>query len=176
MNLKTKQMKTIYQKLAQAKKEIGAISKDSKNPFYKSKYFDINQLLQHVEPVLEKYGLMVMQPIIEGKVVSLIIDVETGKDCRSEIQLTDERDPQKIGSQISYFRRYTLSSLLSLQAEDDDANKAIPKKPIEKRVFTKTDADGEFLKGTDASELSKKYIITKEQINKFKDLTKKLNK
>ena len=54
-------MKTIYQKLAQAKKEIGAISKDSKNPFYKSKYFDINQLLQHVEPVLEKYGLMVMQ-------------------------------------------------------------------------------------------------------------------
>ncbi len=169
-------MKTIYQKLAQAKKEIGAISKDSKNPFYKSKYFDINQLLQHVEPVLEKYGLMVMQPIIEGKVVSLIIDVETGKDCRSEIQLTDERDPQKIGSQISYFRRYSLSSLLCLQAQDDDGNQAIPKQPIEKRVFTKTDADGEFLKGTDASELSKKYIITKEQINKFKDLTKKLNK
>ena len=172
MNLKTKQMKTIYQKLAQAKKEIGAISKDSKNPFYKSKYFDINQLLQHVEPVLEKYGLMVMQPIIEGKVVSLIIDVETGNDCRSEISLTDERDPQKIGSQISYFRRYTLSSLLSLQAEDDDANKAIPKKPTAKKVFTKIDADAEFLKGTDAKELSNKYIITTEQINKYKSLTK----
>ena len=170
-------MKTIYQKLAQAKKEIGAISKDSKNPFYKSKYFDINQLLQHVEPVLEKYGLMVMQPIIEGKVVSLIIDVETGNDCRSELKLTDERDPQKIGSQISYFRRYTLSSLLSLQAEDDDANKAIPKKPTAinqctKKLFTKVDADGEFLKGTPATELSKKYIITTEQINKYKSLTK----
>tara|TARA_R110002167_G_scaffold8623_5_gene39418 strand:- start:404 stop:916 length:513 start_codon:yes stop_codon:yes gene_type:complete len=169
-----KTMKTIYQKLAQAKKEIGAISKDSKNPFYKSKYFDINQLLQHVEPVLEKYGLMVMQPIIEGKVVSLIIDVETGNDCRSELKLTDERDPQKIGSQISYFRRYTLSSLLSLQAEDDDANKAIPKRHIGKRVFTKTDADGEFLKGTPATELSKKYIITTEQIKKYKSLTKKV--
>tara|TARA_R100000655_G_scaffold39820_1_gene75184 strand:+ start:14322 stop:14843 length:522 start_codon:yes stop_codon:yes gene_type:complete len=171
MNLKTNQMKTIYQKLAQAKSEIGAISKDSKNPFYKSKYFDINQLLQHVEPVLEKYGLMIMQPIIEGKVVSLIIDVETGKDCRSEIQLTDERDPQKIGSQISYFRRYTLSSLLSLQAEDDDANKAIPQTQTKKK-FTKSDADGEFLKGTPAEELSKKYIITTEQINKYKLLTK----
>lgn len=164
-------MKTIYQKLAQAKSEIGAISKDSKNPFYKSKYFDINQLLQHVEPVLEKYGLMIMQPIIEGKVVSLIIDVETGKDCRSEIQLTDERDPQKIGSQISYFRRYTLSSLLSLQAEDDDANKAIPQTPTKKK-FTKSDADGEFLKGTPSEELSKKYIITTEQIKKYKLLTK----
>ena len=165
-------MKTIYQKLAQAKKEIGAISKDSKNPFYKSKYFDINQLLQHVEPVLEKYGLMVMQPIIEGKVVSLIIDVETGNDCRSEIKLTDERDPQKIGSQISYFRRYSLSSLLCLQAQDDDGNKAIPKKPTAKKVFTKIDADAEFLKGTDAKELSNKYIITTEQINKYKSLTK----
>lgn len=165
-------MKTIYQKLAQAKKEIGAISKDSKNPFYKSKYFDINQLLQHVEPVLEKYGLMVMQPIVDGKVVSLIIDVETGNDCRSEISLTDEKDPQRIGSQISYFRRYSLSSLLSLQAEDDDANKAIPKKAKSKTVFSKADADAEFLKGTDAKELSKKYIITTEQINKYKSLTK----
>ena len=167
-------MKTIYQKLAQAKKEIGAISKDSKNPFYKSKYFDINQLLQHVEPVMEKYGLMIMQPIIEGKVVSLIIDVETGNDCRSEIKLTDERDPQKIGSQISYFRRYSLSSLLCLQAQDDDGNQAIPKKPTAKKVFSKTDADAEFLKGTDAKELSKKYIITTEQINKYKSLTKKV--
>ena len=165
-------MKTIYQKLAQAKKEIGAISKDSKNPFYKSKYFDINQLLQHVEPVMEKYGLMIMQPIIEGKVVSLIIDVETGNDCRSEITLTDERDPQKIGSQISYFRRYSLSSLLCLQAQDDDGNKAIPKKPTAKKVFTKIDADAEFLKGTDAKELSNKYIITTEQINKYKLLPK----
>jgi hypothetical protein len=165
-------MKTIYQKLAQAKKEIGAISKDSKNPFYKSKYFDINQLLNHVEPVLEKYGLMVMQPIVEGKVVSLIIDVETGNDCRSELKLTDERDPQKIGSQISYFRRYSLSSLLCLQAQDDDGNQAIPKKPTAKKVFTKTDADGEFLKGTDAKELSNKYIITTEQINKYKLLPK----
>jgi hypothetical protein len=164
-------MKTIYQKLAQAKKEIGAISKDSKNPFYKSKYFDINQLLQHVEPVMEKYGLMIMQPIIEGKVVSLIIDVETGKDCRSEIQLTDERDPQRIGSQISYFRRYSLSSLLCLQAQDDDGNQAIPQTPTKKK-FTKSDADGEFLKGTPATELSKKYIITTEQINKYKSLTK----
>jgi len=165
-------MKTIYQKLAQAKSEIGAISKDSKNPFYNSKYFDINQLLNHVEPVLEKYGLMVMQPIVEGKVVSLIIDVETGNDCRSEISLTDERDPQKIGSQISYFRRYSLSSLLCLQAQDDDGNQAIPKKPTAKKVFSKTDADAEFLKGTDAKELSNKYIITTEQINKYKLLPK----
>ena len=42
----------IYTKLSEVKKEIGAISKDSTNPFFKSKYFDINGLLKHVEPLL----------------------------------------------------------------------------------------------------------------------------
>ena len=44
-------MKTIYTKLAELKKEIGKMTKDSKNPFFNSKYFDINQLLEHLEPL-----------------------------------------------------------------------------------------------------------------------------
>ena len=123
----TKTTKNIYQKLAAAKTEIGAISKDSTNPFFKSKYFDINNLLAHVEPILQKNGLICLQPIIDGSVVTQIIDIDTEQTIESSIALTDERDPQKLGSQISYFRRYTLSSLLAIQAEDDDANSAKPK-------------------------------------------------
>ena len=37
-------------------------------------------------------------------------------------------DPQKMGSAITYLRRYTLQSLLGLQAADDDANMASGKK------------------------------------------------
>ena len=51
---------SIYKKLFEAKKEIGKISKDSNNPFYKSKYFDINQLLEHVEPILQKHDLLLV--------------------------------------------------------------------------------------------------------------------
>jgi hypothetical protein len=123
----TKKEKNIYQKLAVAKAEIGAISKDSTNPFFKSKYFDINNLLAHVEPILQKNGLICLQPIIDGSVVTKIVDVDCIDFIESSIALTDERDPQKLGSQISYFRRYTLSSLLAIQAEDDDANSAKPK-------------------------------------------------
>jgi len=47
----------------------------------------------------------------------------------SEIELTGIKDPQKIGSEVTYFRRYTLQSLLSIQAEDDDGNKTQPKPP-----------------------------------------------
>lgn len=116
----------IYKKLFEAKKEIGKISKESTNPFFKSKYFDINQLLEHVEPILNKHNLLLLQPISNGAVSSIIYDVdsENGKNyMSSSIPLPNMSDPQKLGSAITYYRRYTLQSLLGLQAEDDDANK-----------------------------------------------------
>lgn len=116
---------SIYKKLFEAKKEIGKISKDSSNPFYKSKYFDINALLEHVEPVLHKHELLLLQPILENKVCSIIYDIEGTDFLRSEIELTNQTDPQKRGSEITYYRRYTLASLLGLQAEDDDANATV---------------------------------------------------
>ena len=114
---------TFYQNLFAAKKEIGKISKDSTNPFFKSKYFDINSLLEHVEPILHKHGLFILQPIEAWFVCSQIVE-ENGFLTNSCIELPDIKDPQKLGSAITYYRRYTLQSLLALQAEDDDANGA----------------------------------------------------
>jgi len=127
VTLKPKKM-SIYKKLLESKKEFGKIAKDSKNPFFKSKYFDINSLLDHIEPILQKNGLLLLQPITDGKVITEIIDVETGDRVSSEIVLPILNDPQKLGSAVSYYRRYTAQSLLGLQAEDDDAN-AASKKP-----------------------------------------------
>ncbi len=115
---------SIYKQLFEAKKEIGKISKDSKNPFFKSKYFDINSLLEHVEPILQKHNLLILQPIEEGKVTTVIVDIETGEKVKSEITLPQLNDPQKLGSCVSYYRRYTAQSLIGLQATDDDANLA----------------------------------------------------
>lgn len=163
----TKKEKNIYQKLAEAKAEIGAISKDSKNPFFKSKYFDINQLLQHVEPILHKNGLLVLQPIIDGNVVTQIYDIDSELCINSAIPLTDERDPQRLGSQVSYFRRYTLSSLLAIQAEDDDANKAKPATKPELKLDSE-----QFKKALqymsdvgDITAIEKKYTLSKEVKN-----------
>ena len=115
---------SIYAKLLEVQKEVGAISKDSKNPFFKSKYFDINSLIAHVQPLLEENGLLLLQPIEDGVQYSRVIDVESGASIESGLQLPSLNDPQKLGSAITYYRRYTLQSLLGLQAEDDDANLA----------------------------------------------------
>lgn len=117
-------MKELLTALAELKKEVGALSKTETNPFYNSKYFDINSLLWQVEPLLEKHGLLLLQPIENGSVKSVIYHVSTQQSVHSEISLTGLTDPQKIGSAVTYYRRYTLTSLLGLQAEDDDANHA----------------------------------------------------
>jgi len=117
-------MKELLKALANVKKEVGKLSKTETNPFFKSKYFDINSLIEQVEPLLEKNGLLLLQPIINNEVKSIIYHCESELSVESSIQLTQFNDPQKLGSAITYYRRYTLQSLLGLQAEDDDANKA----------------------------------------------------
>ena len=130
-----KKNKNFYTKLALAKSKIGAIAKSSTNPFYKSKYFDINGILEVVEKPLLDEGLVITQPIIDGTVTTNIVDIDSGEMITSTMKLSDQTDPQKLGSEITYYRRYTLQSLLALQAEDDDGNKA--SRPAPKKAETK---------------------------------------
>lgn len=113
---------TLWFKLWIAKQQIGAVSKNAKNPHFRSNYADINAILDAVEPVLLEFNLLLIQPIENGKVFSRIYDVESGDFVESYIDLPQVNDPQKLGGAVTYFRRYTLQSLLSLSAEDDDAN------------------------------------------------------
>tara|TARA_R100000935_G_C2832007_1_gene165657 strand:+ start:659 stop:1210 length:552 start_codon:yes stop_codon:yes gene_type:complete len=113
----------IYTKLFQLQNELGSISKDATNPFYKSKYFDVNSLIGQLKPLLEKHNLLLLQPITDNQVRSIIFDLDGGS-VESSMQLPNNLDAQKLGSAITYFRRYTLQSLLALQAVDDDANLA----------------------------------------------------
>ena len=164
---------SIYKQLLEVQKEVGAISKDSKNPFFKSKYFDINKLLEVVKPVLSKHGLILLQPIKDNKVYSQILDSEStgnGTCIESWLELPNLTDPQKIGSAISYYRRFTLVSLLGLEAEDEDGNglKAKPK-PVQKQQVKNW--EGLLKAVTDGTVTSTKafntYSLTQEQIEKL---------
>lgn len=115
---------TIYKKLHDAKLEIGVVKKNAKNPHFKNTYADLNGLIEAVEPILLSKGLLLLQPIIEGRVFTKIVDIETSEIVESYIDLPTGVQPQPMGSAITYFRRYTLQSLLSLQAVDDDGNMA----------------------------------------------------
>jgi len=158
-------MKTnIYSKLYDLQNELGAISKDATNPFYKSKYFDINSLIGQLKPLLQKHNLVLIQPITDNQVRSVIIDLDGGS-VESSIQLPNDLDAQKLGSAITYFRRYTLQSLLALQAIDDDGNLAMKKnkKPI---LLDNTpqfkNAQEALKKGKTINDIKEHYIINKD--------------
>ncbi len=124
----TNKKESIYNKLYKIQQEIGTISKDKKNGFYKNKYFDINKLIEQLMPLFAKHNLLLLQPIENGKQYSRIIDLDGYEIVESSLQLPLDVDAQKIGGAITYYRRYTLVALLGLQAEDDDGNIASGKK------------------------------------------------
>lgn len=161
----------IYAKLFKVKENIGIIVKDSKNPYFKSNYLSLNGLLDAVEPVLNKNGLMLLQPILDNLVCTQIIEVDTGNKVESKIILPNIQDPQKLGSAITYYRRYTLQSLLGLQAEDDDGNNAIKKvnKEITKPLFTKSNFERAKLAGATIDKIKSIYTISEEVEKQYLD-------
>ena len=125
----------IYAKLHEAKKEIGVVKKNSKNPHFKNTYADLNALIDAVEPILLEKGLIMLQPIRDNKVYTQIIDIESFDMVQSCIDLSPNLTAQALGSQVTYYRRYTLQSLMSLQADDDDGQKASAPQPTVKEIL-----------------------------------------
>ena len=114
----------IYQKLHLAKQSMGKVVKNATNPHLKRNYADINSIIDTVEPILLDCGLLLMQPVKDDKVYTIIADVDSEDYLESFMTLPTITDAQKLGGAITYFRRYTLVSLLSLQAVDDDGHEA----------------------------------------------------
>lgn len=122
-------MKHISKALLEAQKEMGNALKESKNPFFKSSYADLNSIREACMPSLNKHGIVVLQPtaFIDGKnFIKTILLHESGESMESltEIVYSKQNDAQSQGSGITYARRYGLQSFVNVGAEDDDGNKA----------------------------------------------------
>ncbi len=115
---------TLHQKLHKAKQSIGKVAKNASNPHFKKSYSDINAITEAVEPILLENGLLLLQPIQGNSVCTKILDIDSDESIESCMEIPGGLNPQQVGSCVTYFRRYTLSSLLCLQSLDDDANAA----------------------------------------------------
>jgi hypothetical protein len=127
-------MKQIATALLKAQSEMSNPKKGATNPFFKSKYADLNSIREAVIPVLNSNGISVLQPIVhtENKnFVKTILLHESGEYLESltEIVYNKINDAQAQGSGISYARRYALQSFVCVGADDDDGQKAVQNKP-----------------------------------------------
>lgn len=108
--------------------------KTSSNPYFRSRYADLSEVLDCLSEPLEMSKLAISQhPSYNGSVLNIetlvihesgewmssVISCEVNKVQNENGQI--ETNPQKIGSLISYLRRYSIASIFCLAQEDDDA-------------------------------------------------------
>ncbi|MEH1817790.1 MAG: ERF family protein [Nostoc sp.] len=126
-------MQELIKALIKAKAEFNPIQKDGTNPHYKRKYATLDAVLDAVTPGLSKHGLVIIQTteIFEGQTtLQTHLYHESGERITSTYPLPEISDSQKFGAALTYARRYTVSAILSVTAdEDNDAEGvATPKK------------------------------------------------
>jgi cell pole-organizing protein PopZ len=115
--------------LSKAQGMIEGATKDSVNPFHKSKYADLHSVIACAKEPLAQNGLSVVQPtqMIDGQLCLITILMhKSGQWIKSIVPLiSDKQDAQSMGKTFTYYRRYAYSSLLNISQYDDDAEEAM---------------------------------------------------
>ena len=123
-------MKQLYSALIKCQSQIKTALKDSKNPHFKSSYADLTSVMLACKDALAANDLAVLQlsrihesgaPVLVTRIIH-----SSGEHVEGEFPLVckDPNDPQKLGSAVTYARRYALSAALGITADDDDGQAA----------------------------------------------------
>tara|TARA_R110002020_G_scaffold152143_2_gene329765 strand:- start:5348 stop:5857 length:510 start_codon:yes stop_codon:yes gene_type:complete len=118
----------IAKAMAKAQTELKPAKTTAENPFFKSKYADISDVLM-VSKVLASNSIAVVQGShyhlsSNGWYVTTRLLHESGEWIRSSARMSlgAKPDNHSIGSAFTYGRRYLLSAMLGIATEDDDGN------------------------------------------------------
>ena len=130
-DLQSAEIGEIAAALSVAQAEINPAEKNATNPHLKNKYANISAIYDAVRDVLPKHGLCVVQTMLptDGTRahVRTTLAHKSGQWFASECVMPLDRQggAQGMGSAITYARRYSLSAILGVVAdEDDDGNGA----------------------------------------------------
>lgn len=117
--------------LAKAQGEMEFAKEESNNPFFKSKYADLQSIVKSTRPYLAKNGLCIMHRIMSNgngrEYLHARLAHTSGQWVESKMELKPTKaDMQGVGSAITYAKRYTYAALVGAVAgeDDDDGNAA----------------------------------------------------
>lgn len=138
---KSSSIKNLAKALITFHVKVDTIKKDAKNPFFKSKYASLSNILESINEPLIECGLSFSQfPTKDYGLITILIHGESGEYIQDDYKISPvpdylkEKDnngiviwrgetyysPQAIGSAITYARRYALAAVLGLNIEEDD--------------------------------------------------------
>lgn len=166
-------MKNLIKALSEFQNECPIIHKDTKGHNYT--YADLPQIFSVINPLLKKHKLCFTQLLENDGIRTILFHVDSGEQLESftnipYAKLGGMNEFQSIGSGISYFRRYCISSLLGLVTDKDtDAAGTSVRQPANIDTWASALVEVKSLQELEDLFLSKKHQIAgnKEIIELF---------
>ena len=124
-------LKNISAALSKAQAVMAGAKKSTRNDFFKTSYANLSSVFEAIREPFAENGLSVSQTmdVLDNgrQVLRTRLFHVSGEFLDSRMLLPEENNPQKLGSLISYYRRYALMAIAGVPAEDDDGNSASTK-------------------------------------------------
>ena len=138
--------------LSDLQNSITKVIKNTDNPYFKSKYADLNALFEQVKPLITEKGFILIQVVRGSQLHTELVHLKTGESISGDMDLlTVKPDMQQLGSAITYARRYSLLPLLNIETADDDGNAASGKT----KTWDELETVGDFIEAIKACTTSK---------------------
>jgi hypothetical protein len=161
--------------------KVTKISKDAKNPFFKSNYASLSNIQDAIAKPLSESGLVYSQmPTGVNGLTTILIHAESGEYLIDSfiMPVTKPNDPQAVMSGITYAKRASLTAMLGLNIDDDDDGNKAAEKPVEKQWLNPgtekwASAIQALVDGFNLEVIKKKYQLSKENELKLQEEAKK---
>ena len=123
------EVKAAHAAFVEAQKAFAPLHRESENPFFKSKYADLESVLAAVLPALHANSFALIQrcaPCDSGVIIETAFLHANGATIFGGTLHVPalKEDPQAYGSAITYARRYGLMAACGIAPEDDDGESA----------------------------------------------------
>lgn len=150
---KSESILKISKALIEFRKDVKQPMKDADNPYFKSKYVPLENVVEAIDEVAPSKGLAFTQWALndeQGRVgVATLLLHDSGEFIEYDpvFMNADKNTPQGAGSLITYLKRYTLSAIFGITSDEDDdgnqatGNKSKPKQDAGKLELVKMNAD-----------------------------------
>lgn len=166
--------KNLFTALTKFRAQLKQPLKDANNPFFKSSYVPLENIVMVIDEAIKDTGLNYMQEVnSETRQIDTIITHESGEWIVVQGAKVNpvKNDPQAEGSAVSYAKRYSLSACFGITSDkDDDGNKATGLQPKTGSSFNKPRPKQQIKPVITKSELGKKVDageVTREEANKM---------
>jgi hypothetical protein len=146
----TVQVDEVLAGIDRVQKRLPIFKMDGHNPYFKSRYVTLSNILETLMPIAREEGLAITQPAVgengEAGITTIVMHLKSQQHMEFTIVIPvgNQNAGQDAGKNVTYLRRYALASIFMIDSDEDiDGNTSRQQKEAvgEKQPMTKDTAE-----------------------------------